>query len=277
MIRREFTSAGLGGMDLYAQAWLPDESLDAVVVLSHGLGEHSGRYARLAAELVERRYGVYALDHRGHGRSGGPRANIERFDYLVSDFCTFVGRAMRRHPDTPVIALGHSMGGAVAFASAARLQGSLRGLVLSAPALATGEDVAAPRRWLARALSAVAPNTGLLQLPPTAVSRERQVVHDYIADPLVHHAAVPARTLVELLDAMEGFPALAPRLRVPVLVLHGTADTLVPLAATRPVYQSLDARLRTLRVYEGLYHEVFNEPERDQVVRDLLDWLRRLT
>ena len=273
MRERQFKSGDLGGLDLEARAWLPDGPVRTVIVLAHGLGEHCGRYAWLAAALVARGHAVYALDHRGHGRSPGPRANIERFDHLVSDFCAFVGRASRQHFETPVVLLGHSMGGAVAFAAALRLQASLRGLVLSAPALGTNQPVAVGRRLLARTLSSLAPNTGLLRLPAAAVSRDPAVVRAYESDPLVHHGAIPARTLVELLAAMEGFLAQAPELRLPTLALHGTADTLVPVEGVRPVYQAIDVRKRTVRYYHGLYHEVFNEPERAQVLADVLHWL----
>jgi alpha-beta hydrolase superfamily lysophospholipase len=275
MRNRELQTPGIGGLDLYAQSWLPDEHPRAVLVLSHGLGEHSGRYAALAGELVSHGYGVYALDHRGHGRSPGPRANIQRFAHLVSDLCVFVGRCGRQHVDTPVYLLGHSMGGAVAFESVLRLQDSLRGLVLSAPALAPGDAVSPLRELTVRALAAVVPNAGVLALPPSAVSRDPAVVEAYERDPLVLHKSAPARTVVELLDAMRGFPALAPRLRLPTLILHGTGDRLVPLASNRPVYQAIGSRERSLKVYEGLYHEVFNEPERATVIGDLLRWLGR--
>jgi len=272
MQHKVFTTPGRGGLDLYAQAWLPDTAPRAVVIVAHGLGEHSGRYGRLATDLVAAGHAVYALDHRGHGKSPGARANIERFEYVVADLCAFAGRAERQHLDTPAILLGHSMGGAIAFATALRMQQSLRGLVLSAPAL----GVAPPptlQRLVASALSAVAPNVGVLKLSPPDVSRDPLVVREYIADPLVHHAAVPARTLVELLRAMEQFPAQLPQLRLPTLVLHGTADRLVPYAEVRPLCQAIDARVRTLRTYDGLYHEVFNEPERGKVLQDLLRWL----
>jgi acylglycerol lipase len=275
MQRREFSAAGIGGVDLFAQGWLPDGRPRAVIALAHGLGEHGGRYASLAGELVAREHAVYALDHRGHGRSSGPRANIERFAHLVSDFCGFVGRCARQHPDTPVYVLGHSMGGAVAFASALRLQSDLQGLVLSAPALAAGQVVPAWQELIVRALSVVAPNTGALALPASAVSRDQAVVMRYEADPLVHHGRIPARTLTELLGAMQGFPARMGELRLPTLILHGTADVLVPLAATRPLYQAINARNRTLKLYDGLYHEVFNEPERATVTADLFAWLER--
>jgi acylglycerol lipase len=101
-------------------------------------------------------------------------------------------------------------------------------------------------------------------------------VREYESDPLVHHAAVPARTVVELLDAMERFPAMIPQVRLPTLILHGTADRLVPLAGTRNLYQTFDVKLRTVRLYDGCYHEVLNEPERDRVVADLLDWIDRV-
>jgi acylglycerol lipase len=276
MRRRELKTAGIGGLDLYAQAWLPESHVRAVVVVAHGLGEHSGRYAGLAEALVGSGHAVYALDHRGHGHSPGARANIERFEYLVSDFGAFAGRAARQHPDTPVFMLGHSMGGAVAFASALRLQNTLRGVVLSAPALGTDDAASNGRKLLARVLSSVAPSTGVWRIESSRISRDPAIVQAYASDPLVHHGPIPARTVVELLDAMQGFLAQAPRLRLPSLVLHGTADSLVPVAATRPVYQALDAQKRTVKYYEGFFHEVFNEPERAQVIDDLQHWLARV-
>jgi len=275
MRHREFTAPGIGGVDLYAQAWLPGSAPRAVIVVAHGLAEHGGRYETLAGELVEREYAVYAIDHRGHGRSSGSRANIGRFAHLVGDFCAFTGRCARQHLDTPVFMLGHSMGGAVAFASALRLQHMLRGLVLSAPALATDQSVPPLQEMFVRLLSVVAPNAGALRLPADAVSRDPAVVARYAADPLVHHEAIPARTLVELLGAMQGFAARAPDLRLPTLVLHGTADKLVPLAATQPVYEAFGTSERVVNLYDGLYHEVFNEPERARVTADLFRWLER--
>jgi alpha-beta hydrolase superfamily lysophospholipase len=275
MKHREFASSGIGGVALHGQSWLPDTTPVAVVVIAHGLAEHAGRYAELAAALVAEQYAVYAIDHRGHGRSGGTPANIDRFAHVVSDLCAFTGYASRQHPGAPVYLLGHSMGGAIAFASALRLQKSLRGLVLSAPALAAATGMPRWKIVLARVLSWLAPNVGALKLPATAISRDESVVRAYESDPLVFHGSIPARTLVELLDAMHGFPDQASGLQLPTLILHGTADGLVPVSATRPVYQAMPAKERTIKYYAGLYHEVFNEPERAAVVGDVLQWLRR--
>lgn len=275
MRRREIRFLGCDDVELFARAWLPEAAVRGVVVISHGMAEHGERYGHVAERLVEVGYAVYALDHRGHGRSGGvTRANIGRFEYLVSDLGTFIGRAQREHPGSPAMLVGHSMGGLIALACALRNPDVLRALVLSAPALAAGEAVPPLRLMLARLLSALAPNTGALTLPATAVSRDPAVVLAYEKDPLVFRGAVPARTLVEVLDAMDEAAARAADLRLPVLVQHGTADRLVPLAGVQPIYQRLgEARLRTLRVYEGLYHEVYNEPERERVIADLVSWL----
>jgi alpha-beta hydrolase superfamily lysophospholipase len=274
MRHRDLQFPGCQDTNLHGQAWLPERTPRAIIVVSHGLAEHGGRYAGLASRLVEKGYAVYALDHRGHGRSSGRRANIDRFDYLVSDLGTFIGRAQREHPDTPVILLGHSMGGAIALACALKHHRVLRALVLSAPALSAGESVSALKLWVVKLLSAVSPNTGALKLPATAVSRDPAVVRAYESDPLVYHGSIPARTLAELIEAMRSLQQKAHELRIPVLIQHGTADSLVPLAATHPIYQHLGvAKSRTMQVYEGLYHEVYNEPERDRVIADLEAWL----
>ena len=274
MRQREFEWPGCEGAKLFARAWLPERDARRVIFVSHGLAEHGGRYEALAAHLVANGNAVYALDHRGHGRSSGPRANIGRFAHVVSDLGTSIGRAQRQHPGAPLVLFGHSMGGAIALACALRYPDSVSCLALSAPALAPGEAVPPLKAWLVGLLSRVAPNTGALTLPAAAISRDPAVVQAYESDPLVYRGAIPARTLVELLGAMQGFPDAVARLRVPVLVQHGSGDQLVPLAATRPLYDRLGNRAqRTLRVYEGLFHEIYNEPERERVIADLDGWL----
>jgi alpha-beta hydrolase superfamily lysophospholipase len=264
-----------GGGSLYVQSWLPPAGVRGAVVLLHGLAEHSGRYAELVGRLVARGLAVYTLDHRGHGRSAGPRANIGRFAWLVDDAAARVATARAEQPGVKVALLGHSMGGAIALATALAHPGLVHALALSAPAL--GADPAPPRLQLAlaRLLSVLAPSAGVLRLPSDALSRDPAVGRAYDLDPLVYRGGVPARTVVELLAAMARFPAEAATLAIPVLVMHGSDDRLVPLRFTRHVHECLRPAARTIRYYAGLYHELFNEPERAQVYADLEAWLER--
>ena len=245
-------------MPIHSLAWLPNRPVVGIVVIAHGLAEHAARYAPLAARLTGAGLVVYAPDHRGHGRSGNVhrlgRANLGRWPDAVLDLWTQIALAAEAHPGKPVFLFGHSMGGALALDAALHHQAALRGLVLSGPALGTEEPGRGPRAVIARALSQIAPNAPVLRLRADYVSRDPAVVRAYEEDPLIHHGAVPARTAVELLDAMGRLQREAPALRVPVLVMHGGSDRLVPLAATRDTYERLGSADRTIRVFDGLYH-----------------------
>lgn len=264
-----------GGCRVHARRWLPDGDPVAIAVLVHGLAEHSGRHDALARRLAARGYAVHAFDQRGHGRTAGARSNIGRFADLVADVAACIGRARDEHPARPVLLLGHSMGGAVALATALAHPTLIDWLVLSAPAV--GADPAVPRLQVVvgHLLSRIAPSVGLLRLDAAMVSRDPDVVRAYESDLLVFRGSLPARTLVELLGAMQALHRDAPALRMPVLVLHGTADGLVPLAFAEPVYTRLGSADRTVIRYEGFFHEVFNEPGRERVYEDLDAWLDR--
>lgn len=273
MLHETGSIRGAMGASLFTQAWLPDGPPVGVVVLVHGLAEHSGRYGELVERLVRQGYAVHALDHRGHGRSTGRRAAIDRFQYLVDDLGGFVAGIRQKHGGVRVTLLGHSMGGAIALAYALAQPDALEALVLSAPALTDKPAVSVLRLTVARFLSRFMPHAGALRLPAAAISRDTQVVRDYEHDPLVYRRAIPARTAVELLDAMTLLSRRAAALRVPVLAMHGSGDALVPLGGTEPVYAALGGTDKTVKRYPGLFHEIFHEPERAQVFADLEAWL----
>jgi acylglycerol lipase len=263
---------GQGGLELYTQAWLPAGESRAVVVLSHGASEHSGRYAWVAEQLAGRGYAVHALDHRGHGRSEGQRALIDRMDHVVADLDLLIDDASAAHPGVPIFLLGHSMGGAVALSYAIEHQDRLEGLVLSAPVAAV--EAASPvTRLVGSVLSIVAPTLGVYDIESAAVSRDPQVVRDYDADPLNYHGKLPARTVAELTAAVEKYPARVPDLTLPILIVHGTADRLVPIAGSEMVHERAGSSDKAFTRYDGLYHEVLNEPERRQVLDEIADWL----
>jgi acylglycerol lipase len=265
---------GAGGRRIFWQTWSPEGATRAVIVLVHGASEHSDRYGHVADALVQDGYAVHALDHRGHGRSDGPRGVIDRLDSAVSDVDQLVLEAGEQHPGAPVYMLGHSMGGTVALAYAIRFAPDerLAGLILSGP-LAALAAAPAPLRLIGRLLSVVAPNTPLVAIDASQVSRDPEVVNDYVSDPLVYHGKLPARTVAELAAAIETFPARVPEITVPTLILYGTADGLCPTDGSRMLAERIGAEDKTIKAYDGLYHEILNEPEQAEVLADIRSWL----
>ncbi len=262
----------------YVQGWFPEGRPVGALVIAHGLAEHGGRYAALAADLNAAGWAVHAIDLPGHGHSPGRRADLGRLSRAVEDLAGVVKLAGDHAPGLPVVLLGHSMGGLIALQCALRFGTGLTGLVLSAPALDPGEPVPRWRILLGRLLAKLAPGVGMLTVPAEAISRDPAVVDAYERDPLVYRGSIPARTLVEILGAMDEIRHAAAGLGIPVLIQHGTADRLIPLDAVREIYDRIgQSTQRTLITYPGLYHEIYNEPERAQVVADLLAWLAKLT
>jgi alpha-beta hydrolase superfamily lysophospholipase len=243
-----------------------------VIVLVHGAGEHSGRYGHVVSRLVAEGFAVHASDHRGHGRSDGPRAFIADMEDVVADVDTLVDRAVAAQPGLPVFMLGHSMGGLIGLRYALAHQERLSGLILSA-ALAAIESVPKPLELVGRTLSVVAPRVPLITIDATLVSRDPAVVEAYRTDPLVHHGKLPARTAAQLADAVESFPATVGAITVPTLILYGTADGLAPPSGSEMLAQRLGSPDLTVKAYDGLFHEILNEPERDGVLDDIAEWL----
>jgi acylglycerol lipase len=271
MRHEEGSFAGAGGASIFRQAWLPDGEPRAVMVLAHGASEHSGRYAWVGEQLAARGIAVHALDHRGHGRSDGSGAYIDRVRNAVADVGTLIEHARAEH-GRGVFLFGHSVGGCIAIAYALEHQEKIEGLALSAP-LAALSAAPLPLRVIGRALSIVAPRVGVLDIDSTAVSRDPAIVRDYEADPLNHHGKLPARTVSELADTIGGFEAAMPRLELPLLVMHSPLDRLTPYAGGRMVHDRASSDDKTFVHYDELYHELLNEPERERVLADLADWL----
>jgi acylglycerol lipase len=263
---------GAGGLRIFWQSWLPEGAPRALVVVAHGASEHSERYAHVAARLGTEGYAVYALDHRGHGRSEGPRALIDRLDNAVADLDQLVVLAAGRHPGTEASLLGHSMGGAVAVRYAVLHGDRLTGLILSGP-LAALEAAPAVQRVIAQIVSVVTPRLPIIAIDATRVSRDPEVVRAYTSDPLIHHGKLPARTVTELAGAIERFPEQAATITVPTLIMYGTADALCPPSGSVMLSERVGATDVTLKAYDGLYHEILNEPEQEQVLDDMCAWL----
>ena len=269
----EETFTGARGLRIHARTWLPAVPPTGVVVIAHGFAEHSGRYGAVAARLVADGIAVRAADHRGHGLSEGKRTSLVSFADYVDDLTTVIAQARARWSSLRLVLLGHSMGGLIALDLAVRPGVPLDGLVLSAPA-ACPRDVSRLTLAFGRALSRVAPNAGVLRLPLNRISRDPAVVEAYNNDPLVFRTPIRARLGAEMIDAMERVDAGLPSLRTPLLVMQGTADGLVDPGCGPHVYNRAGSSDKTLKTYDGLWHEIFNEPEREHVLADLTAWLR---
>lgn len=271
--RSERTFDGVGGVRIVYDVWTPDVPARGVVILSHGLGEHARRYDHVAQRFGEAGLVTYALDHRGHGRSGGKRVLVKDISEYTGDFDTLVGIATKEHPRSKRIVLGHSMGGGIVFAYGVERPDNYDLMVLSGPAVAAQVGVSPLLVVAAKVLGVIAPGIPVEDLEVSAISRDPAVVQAYQADPLVHHGKVPAGIARALLQVGETMPQRAPALTAPLLVVHGSEDRLVAVDGSRRLVECVGSADVELKVYPGLYHEVFNEPEHDQVLNDVTSWI----
>lgn len=264
-----------GGPELPTRAWLPDEDRRprARVVVVHGLGEHVGRYAELAARLTAAGYAVHGYDQRGHGAAPGPRCQVERFERLVDDLGAFVSDLRAADGALPLVLLGHSMGGVVALRAVQSGAAAPDAVVLSSPALRDGTPAPA---WVRRVVAWLAepfPDLPTLRIDTTAVSRDPAEVEAYDRDPANFHGPVKARIASEM--ARHGGLGLveAERVKVPLLIVHGRADRLARPDASVALHAALAGRDATLRLYDDGPHEMFHDPLRETVANDVLAWL----
>lgn len=273
MTRTEKTFEGVGGITIVYDVWMPDTPVRAVVVLAHGYGEHARRYDHVAQRFGEAGLAMYALDHRGHGRAGGKRVRVRHIKEFVSDYRTLVLTARKENPGLPIVVLGHSMGGGIAFAYGVAHPAEYDLMVLSGPALAAHKSVSKFKAVLGKTVGSILPDLPIEKIEAAMVSRDPQVVADYESDPLVYRGKVPAGIGKALLVVGETMERKAPGITAPLLVVHGEDDQLIPVEGSRRLVACIGSTDVELKVYPELYHEVFNEPERDRVLEDVTTWI----
>lgn len=262
---------GRHGRTIVYDVHRPNSDPRGVVFLAHGLGEHAGRYGYLASKLTDAGYVVVVPDHAGHGRSGGKRLGVTDFGDFTADLHDVMATVDAEL--TPRFLVGHSMGGAVALKYALDHPNELTGLILSGPAIVPGADLPPLLVKIAPTLGKIAPWLPTAGLAADAVSRDRAVVDAYVADPLVWHGKIPAGLGGTIIDTLGTFPQRLPALTMPTLVLHGSEDTLAEPEGSRMVERLAGSDDLTVKILPGLYHEIFNEPERDEVIAEVTDWL----
>jgi len=264
-----------GPNHLYYQSWTPEEKPTAMLLIAHGLAEHSGRYRHVAEFFVANGYGVYALDHIGHGKSDGLRNFVNRFtDYHVG-ITALTEQVKQDYPEQSLILVGHSLGGLISSDFLLDYQNLFDACILSGPAIQTSAAPSTFLMYISRLISALAPRLGVAKLDGNAISRDPAVVAAYIDDPLVYNGKVTARLGTEMFTAMERVLNNAQLIALPLLILHGEEDALTKPAGSQELYNKVSSKDKTLKIYPKLYHEIFNEPEREQVLADAVTWLDR--
>jgi len=257
MIHKEGNFKGLKDFNIYYQKWLPDKEPKAVLLVSHGYAEHSGRYGNVVNMLVPQGYAIYAPDHRGHGRSDGERVRVDDFHDYVADLKTFFDIIRKEYPKKKIFLIGHSMGSIIALLYACEFQEELAGLVTSGGGLSRpGEQPAQHKKGEA--------------LPSAMLSRDPAVIKAYDNDPLVYRGPIPDLhgmfgTTGKLYDMVTG-------IALPTLIMAGNAAP--DGKRSQVLFERVGAKDKTIKLYEGLLHEIFNEPEYPQVISDLANWLK---
>jgi len=268
---RNESVATSGDLKLYVRSWRPAAAVRGVVAIVHGFNAHSGQYAWAAEQLVAGGLAVYAVDLRGRGNSDGERYYVDSFDEYVSDVGLLVALAKSREPGLPVFLLGHSAGGVISTVYTLDHQAELAGLICESFAF----QVPAPEFALAaiKGLSHLAPHAHVLKLKNEDFSRDPKIVQSMNEDPLIAHEVQPTKTVAEMVRADERLKREFPLITLPVLILHGTKDKATKPSGSRLFFDSAGSKDKTLKLYEGHYHDLLNDVDKEVVMADVKSWI----
>ncbi|HEU4593466.1 MAG TPA: alpha/beta hydrolase [Steroidobacteraceae bacterium] len=264
---------GAGGLRIFNRSWRPEGNIRGVVVLSHGFNSHSGYYIWTAQQLAGSGLAVYALDYRGRGKSDGERYYVETFADYQGDLDLTVKLARSREPGLPIFILGHSAGGVVACNYVLDNQRQIAGLICESFAY----RVPAPDFALAvlRGLAHLAPHAHVLKLPKKDFSRDPKVVQALIDDPLLANEVQPTRTVAEMVRADERLKRDFPQFTLPLLIIHGTRDAVTRPEGSQEFYARAGSPDKTLKLYEGYFHDPLNDIGKEAVMADIRGWIEK--
>lgn len=267
----EETFEGTAGLKIFLRSWQPEATPRAVIAICHGVNSHGGQYVWAAEQFVNSGFAVYALDLRGRGKSEGERFYVENVADYVSDVASTVRIAKSRHPGLPVFLLGHSAGGVVGSVYTLENQSELTGFICESFAF----QVPAPGFALAaiKGLSHVAPRLPVLRLKNEDFSRDPKAVEALNSDPLIKGEVQPAITVAALVRADERLREEFPRITLPLLIMHGTADKATVCEGSQFFYDTAGSKDKTLKLYDGHFHDLLSDTGKEGVMADIKAWI----
>jgi acylglycerol lipase len=263
------------GITIASYEAIPREAARAGILLVHGYAEHTGRYRHVIKELTDMGLAVFAIDHQGHGKSGGVRCYISDFEYFVDDLSYYFDKIREETDLKKWFVLGHSMGGAIALKLALRRQSDLMGMILTGPMIGLATRIPKVIQDMAKYVAAVASTVPVVKLESEAISRDPDVVRNYLNDPLVYTGRVRAKMAVHFSKINSEMPDLVRNIELPFWVGHGTLDRITSPEGSKMLYRLAQSNDKTLKLYDGLFHEVMNEPEKDMVLGEICFWVRK--
>jgi acylglycerol lipase len=261
------------GLQIFTRTWLPEGKAHASIVIVPGFNSHSGYYKWTAEQFVAQNYAVYAIDLQGRGQSDGERFYVQDFNDYVSEVAQLVNIVKSEQPGLPIYVLGHSAGGVVACSYSLDHQNEINGLICESFAY----QVPAPDFALAvlKGLSHIAPHAHVLKLKNEDFSRDAQVVEMMNNDPLIAHEVQPTKTVAQMVIADERLKKEFPSITLPVLILHGTEDKATKPSGSQFFYDTTGSTDKTIKLYEGHYHDLLNDVDKEIVIADILQWLTK--
>ncbi len=260
---------------IYYQNWLPDESARAVLLIAHGLNEHCGRYQHLVEYFVYEGYAIYGFDYPGHGRSEGTRSYIKDFSEFTETLLIYIEIIKELQPNLPIFILGHSMGGLVGAHLLIDHPDQIAGAILSGSLILVPDNISPITITIGKIISTILPKLGLAAIDSSGLSRDPNIIEAYKADPLVFTGKVTTNLSIKMNQAMDRVVTDGGKINLPLLLLHGKADYIVDPVSTQFLYDLVSSENKKIIYYEGLYHEIYNEPEHDQVFEDVSSWLNK--
>lgn len=270
-----FIETSHDGLELFMQYWAPEGQAKGVICLVHGIGEHSSRYGHVAEKLVASKYIMLSSDLRGCGKSQGKHGHIPSYDALLEDIDLLINTAARLFPNLPVVLYGHSLGGSLVLYYDMLRKNKLLGLICTSPWLKLVNEMPGPVVGLIRFLYWIIPGLVISSgLDPKKVSRDQSVVEKYKSDPLIHDKT-SFRVFIQFTDAARYIMENSGKLNLPVLLMHGSDDLITDPKASQELYNGNKDAI-TFKLWDGLHHEIHNEPEKDEVIAFLIQWLDNL-